>query len=74
MTLATSSAMQGLIFRSACLLMAPIMRMSSCSGFMFMVMGVTMVPGQTALQRMYLSAQSRAVCLVMPMMALLVDT
>ena len=55
-------------------LIAPNIFISRFSGFIFIVIGVTIVPGQIALQRMYLSARSKAVCFVIPMIADLVET
>ena len=71
---ATSSAVQDFKDKSPCLFMAPIMLISKEAGLRFMVMGVMIFPGQTALQRIYRFASSMAVCLVIPIIAALEAT
>ena len=72
--LATSSGMQGCVRRLEWVAMAPIMSASMSAAVVPATIGVTIVPGQMALQRMPSAWKRRAVCLVTPMTAALVET
>ena len=72
--LATSCGMQGCARRSLCLAMAPNISASMLAGFIPATIGVTIVPGHTALQRMFWAWKRRAVWRVMPTMAAFEDT
>ena len=71
---ATSSGIHGCTFRSLCFAIWPIISGSRVAGLVPATIGVTMVPGQTALQRMFVPAKRSAVWRVIPMIAALDDT
>ena len=72
--LATSIGIQGWTRKSACFALCPILSGSRDAGLIFLVLGVTIVEGQTELQRIPLPAKRRAVCFVNPITAALEET